>query len=187
MTKIVNIFSGPGSGKSTLAAGIFSHLKRAGLNVELAHEAAKTMAWENRSKAIKCQPYVFGKQLFKIERLIGEVDLIISDSPLILSAIYANKYGGDKYPLWSFVETVVDIFSSFDNFNIFLQRDSRPYNPKGRFQNEEEAKKIDNEILQFLVSREIPFSNFQMNDPQLDQKLAIVLEKMIKNESSNSR
>lgn len=61
MTKVINLFGGPGCGKSTGAAYIFSLLKMKGMNVELVTEFAKDKTWEHNSKALTCQPYVFGK------------------------------------------------------------------------------------------------------------------------------
>ena len=87
-TKIINLFGGPGSGKSTGAAYIFAKLKLAGVDVEYVSEFAKDKVWENNKEVFKCQMYVSGKQMFKITRCYGKVDIIITDSPFVLGAIY---------------------------------------------------------------------------------------------------
>ena len=141
MTKVINLFGGPGCGKSTGAAYIFSLLKMKGMNVELVTEFAKDKTWEHNSKALTCQPYVFGKQSYRMDRCADEVDIIITDSPLFLSAMY--NFDSDIEP--EFTQTVIKKFNEFENYNFFLKR-LKEYNPKGRNQTEEEAKELDNKI-----------------------------------------
>ena len=146
MTKIINLFGGPGVGKSTTAAALFAEMKYQGKNVELVQEYIKEGVWEGRSeKFFAAQEYIFAKQNWKLSRLIGEVDYIVTDSPLLLSLIYKN----DSYPP-SFDEFVLHTFNQYDNFNICLKRD-KEYNGAGRFQTEKEAKKIDVQINRFLL------------------------------------
>ena len=85
---IVNLFGVPGAGKSTGAAYIFSQLKMKGINAELITEFAKDKVWENNEKVFKNQLYLFGKQSFRISRVQDEVDVIVTDSPLLLSILY---------------------------------------------------------------------------------------------------
>ena len=92
---IINLFGGPGTGKSTTAAALFYKLKMMGINCELVTEFAKDITWEKNKKALACQPYVFGKQCYRIERCVDQVDVIITDSPLPLSILY-NKDKGQK-------------------------------------------------------------------------------------------
>ena len=141
MTKVINLFGGPGCGKSTGAAYIFSLLKMKGMNVELVTEFAKDKTWEHNSKALTCQPFVFGKQSYRMDRCADEVDIIITDSPLFLSAMY--NFDSNIEP--EFTQTVIKKFNEFENYNFFLKR-LKEYNPKGRNQTEEEAKELDNKI-----------------------------------------
>jgi adenylate kinase family enzyme len=150
MTLIVNLFAGPGAGKSTLAAKIFAELKERDVNCELVVEYAKDLTWEKRHTALKVQPYVFGKQLMRIERVLNQVDCIITDSPILLSSFYAGK----NYPR-SFNDYVLACFNEYNNYNLFVNR-KKKYNPRGRNQTEEEAKVLDNEILNFLKEKNIP-------------------------------
>ena len=150
MTKIINLFAGPGAGKSTTASGLFFLMKTRGYSVELIHEFAKDLTWRGRHNTLECQPYVFGKQLERTECLLGQVDYIITDSPLLLSAVYNNE---EKYPEFQF--PVIDIFESHDNLNYFIER-VKPYNPVGRNQTKEEALEVDikiKKLLQFYVIR----------------------------------
>lgn len=156
---VVNLLGGPGSSKSTSAALLFSILKRKDINAELVTEFAKSAAWENNVKAIENQAYVFGKQCYKMSRCADDVDVIITDSPLLLSIIYNH----DKRLTENFNLSVMDVFNSYNNLNIFLNR-AKKYNPKGRFQTEDEAKAIDNEILDALEERCVPYIRVTPND-----------------------
>ena len=142
---IVNLFGAPGAGKSTLAAYIFAKLKMAGVNAELVTEFAKDKTWENNQKALANQVYVFGKQLYRITRCQDDVDVIVTDSPLLLSVIYNHSdiLGED------FNNLVYKVFSSYDNANYFINR-VKKYNPKGRNQTEEESDKIAVEVKEML-------------------------------------
>lgn len=144
-TIVVNLFGGPGSGKSTGAAYIFSQLKMRNINAELVTEFAKDKTWENNLEALKNQSYIFGKQSFRLSRLNGKVDVIITDAPLINSIIYNNdEVLGDK-----FNEVVKNVHNSFTNYNVFIKR-VKKYNISGRSQTEEEAKLLDKKIKDIL-------------------------------------
>jgi nicotinamide riboside kinase len=140
MTKVINLFAGPSSGKSTTAAGLFHLMKLAGLEVELAMEYAKDLVWANRQDDFKYQYYVTAKQAYRIERLIGKVDYIITDSPILLGVIYAPK---DYFP--NYKPFLWDLHNSHDSINLFINR-VKPYNPNGRNQTEEGAKILNGQI-----------------------------------------
>lgn len=135
-TIIVNLFAGPGAGKSTGAAYIFSQLKMAGVDAEYVSEFAKDKVWEGNNEVFKCQFYVTGKQAFKISRCFGKVDVIVTDSPILLGAHYA-----DNDALKDACEYEFKRYGD-SNMNILLKR-VKPYNPNGRHQTEEQAKGID--------------------------------------------
>ena len=137
---------------STGAAYIFAALKMAGINAELVTEFAKDKAWEHNLKAVNNQAYVFGKQCYRMSRCADEVDVIITDSPLFLSIIY-NK---DPRLTENFNRSVMDTFNSYNNINFLLKR-VKGYNPKGRFQTEEESNQIGNIILMALTEYNIPY------------------------------
>lgn len=147
MTLIVNLYGGPGTGKSTTAALTFGKLKDAGVNCELVTEYAKELVWEGREIY---QPYVFGKQWMKIQRLQGKVDVAISDSPIMLTAIYGEELG----ERW--IDCVRMFNEGMDRFDVYLERnnEAHPYNPAGRYQkNVREAIAVDGRI-EFMLAEE---------------------------------
>jgi hypothetical protein len=147
----VVFYAGPGTGKSTTTAATFAALKQRGDNVEIVHEYAKDLVWEGRSKALSYQPYVIAKQMWHMDRLRGEVPVILTDTSTLLALVY-GKGLTDAFKEW-----VIDDYRRRNTLNIFLHRDpQRPYNPKGRQQTEEQAKAKDTEILGMLHDLEIP-------------------------------
>lgn len=153
MSLVVNFFAGAGAGKSTLTAGVFAELKNRGINAEIAHEYAKDLVWEERHIAVSDQLYIFAKQYHKLFRLRNKVDVILTDSPLLFSTVYLpeNYYTHFK-PL------VIEAHYSFKNINFFVNR-TKPYNPSGRLQTIEEAKKIDDVVRTRLFELNIPYTN----------------------------
>jgi hypothetical protein len=135
---VVNLFAGPGAGKSTTMAGVFSLLKQHGVNVEMAPEFAKELVWEGRSTAIGCQPYIFGKQYFRLHRLAAaQLDCVVTDSPLLLSNVYAAGRMPEEFH-WS----VNALVNQFCNLDFFIAR-RKVYDPRGRQQTEVEAQQLD--------------------------------------------
>lgn len=153
-TPVVNLLGGPGTGKSTTAAFLFALLKGEGVNAELITEFAKDLTWEGRDAALAFQPYVTAKQMWRQHRVDGKVDVIITDSPIILGLVYQGE-GCTT----SFQNFVTETYRNYRNLTIFLKRnpDVHPYNPIGRNQTEEEALIKDEEILNMLRKYGIPY------------------------------
>ena len=162
---IINLFGGPGTGKSTVAAEVFSKLKRNGINAEYVNEYMKDKAWEYddmptdyRPKIFAWQEYIFAKQFKKI-RQCNSVDVIVTDSPTLLGLIYMGK----DYDLPSMRNVIIEAHNLHKSVNIFLNR-VKPYNPKGRFQTEEEAIRKDKEIKSMLIDNNIDFICLDANE-----------------------
>lgn len=149
---IANLYGAPGAGKSTGAAYVFAKLKMAGINAELVTEFAKDKVWEESKEVFNNQAYIFGKQYFRISRCENKVDVIVTDSPLILSIIYNNSevLGED------FNKVVLNVMNSYNTKNYFINR-VKEYNPKGRFQSEEESDELSEDIRDFLLKQGIDF------------------------------
>jgi hypothetical protein len=120
-------------------------------------EVAKDFVWSKRYDCLRSQPLIFGKQLYRIERLIGKVDIVVTDSPIILSPIYANKYPD------SFGQSVVDIFNTFNNINYFVRR-VKPYIPIGRRESAASSARLAQKIMDFLLDKAIPYSIIEGNE-----------------------
>lgn len=121
---IINLFGAPGAGKSTGAAYVFSQLKAAGVNAELVTEFAKDKVWEGTKAVFENQAYIFGKQYFRISRLEGKVDVVITDSPILLSAFYNDN---DHVLGEEFDKLVSKVFDYYNRIDVFVHR-VKPFN-----------------------------------------------------------
>lgn len=130
MQKILNLYAGPGAGKSTTAAYIFAELKLRECNVELVREYAKDVVWEYGCIPPHItQEMILQEQVKRQEVLRGKVDLIITDSPLLLASLYGGAVSDA-------------VLSNYDPFNVEVVR-IKKFQQAGRLQNEEEAKQLD--------------------------------------------
>ncbi len=146
-TYLVNLFGGPGAGKSTIASHVFAKLKWLGYTAELALEFAKELVWEENYSPLDNQIYLFGNQLQRIRRLQGKVDFIITDSPLMLSAIF-GKDCSEGY-MDSFYKLIMDVHRSLDNINFFIERE-KGFKQAGRIHSEGQSIFIDEQIRSLL-------------------------------------
>ena len=149
-TLYVNLFGAPGAGKSTTAAGTFAQLKLMGINAELVTEYAKDIVWEGSFSKLENQLYVFGKQYQRLFRVAGKVDVVVTDSPILLSTIYDNTEGDELKNL------VLATHNKMDTVNFFLNR-VKKYNPAGRMQTEEESDLISLKIKKMLEDNGIEY------------------------------
>ena len=91
-TVVVNLIAGPGAGKTTCAWEIAEKLKKQGYVAEYVSEVAKEYVWDERydllDGSFEHQKSLFDEQKHRIDRLIGKVDFVVTDSPLILNSVY---------------------------------------------------------------------------------------------------
>lgn len=169
MKKIICLYGGPGSGKSTTAAGVFYKLKTLGYNSELVREYVKDWVWEDRKIQEGDQTYFFAKQSRKERTMIkNSLDFIITDSPLILTHFYGLKYDW----LEQNFNTSKILLSHHHAFcrkygyttEHFVLNRTKPYNPAGRYQTEQESENFDVEITTMLKDFGIKYHNVDGGD-----------------------
>lgn len=170
---IVNLYGAPGAGKSTGAAYIFSQLKMRGINAELVTEFAKDKVWEESKAVFQNQAYIFGKQYFRISRVQGKVDVVITDSPILLSPFYAN----DPVLGEEFDQLVTKVAKSFDSMNVFINR-TKPYNGAGRFQTEAESDALSHELHEFLIAHNVACRHYNGDVEGYDILVADILDRL---------
>lgn len=149
-TLVCNFYGGPGSGKSTTAAQVFAALKLRGVNAELVTEYAKGWAWQERKIGQLDQFYLFGKQLHRECQLYGKVEVIVTDSPIGIATFYAHRYCSPAIAhALKMCHAAVRGEAAADYLDIVLDR-TKQYNPKGRYETEDQARQIDIDMREFL-------------------------------------
>jgi len=149
---IVNLYGGPGCRKSTTAAGVFNHFKKLNKQIELVTEYAKDLVYEESLKKLQDQFFISASQYHRIWRVDKyykdkgfkeDEYIIITDSPFLLGSVYTNDEKLKDYLLHK--------HDDFMTVDIFLRRNCE-FNPHGRLQNEEEAKKLDDLIREKIMN-----------------------------------
>ncbi len=169
-TLIVNFFAGPGAGKSTLAAGLFYRLKMKGYDVELVREFAKDATWEDNKTALANQLFISATQHHRQEILMGKVDVIVTDSPILIGLFYKNII--DLNVSVAMDKLVLAMFKGQRNLNFFVDR-KKAYNPNGRNQTEAEALAVDVKTKLFLNAHEVGFNHIEGTERGLDEAFRI--------------
>lgn len=149
-TMVVNCYAGPGAGKTTCAWEVASQLKKKGINTEYVSEYAKELVWEGKYDVLENQEHLFAEQAKRLERLRGKVEVIVTDSPILMSHIYGRNNSTD------FTMRIDDEYKKYYNFNLFIKRGDT-FQQAGRIQNLEESKALDRKIMNMLKEKNIYF------------------------------
>jgi nicotinamide riboside kinase len=153
MSLVVNFFGGPSGGKSKLASGLIYKLKDMGINCDLITEYPKDLSWEENFRALEYQPRVFGEQSYWQEQRRGKCDVIVTDSPLLLSLIYNAEKTTETFKAFVF-----ETFLSWNNINFYIERGDAEFEESGRVHGKEQSKELDRKILNMLYATNQSFA-----------------------------
>jgi len=150
----IGLLGGPGCGKSTQCAHFFSKLKEMGMQTEQVQEWVREAI--NKSYIPTNNPWVqwwiYTEQKEKEDCLPIDIDYMVTDSPTILSYIYALQYTNrppDNYLILKMYEYFLKDLDRYDY--LFVCKREKPYVKDGtRIQTEKEAKEIDDLVLNLL-------------------------------------
>ena len=153
MIRRINFFGGPQTGKSTIATRIFSEMKSKNFSVEYVHEYIKFWTYLGLIPKSFDTLYVTAKQIHREDVILNSgVDYIVSDSPILLACAYLKKYN------FCCANEIINITKKFEikypSLNILLLRGEYHYEQKGRYETEEQAREMDNIIVD-TMSKEI--------------------------------
>jgi len=157
-----------------MAAALFSDLKKRGFNAELVTEYAKDKVWEHNDTVFSNQVYILGKQSYRVSRVAGQVDVIITDSPILLSAIY----NPDPEIQNELEALTVKMFNQYNNLNIVLKR-TFPYQKEGRMHSEEQSSEIYQKIIECLNQNGIGYSVFDNKDDTQQTLMDIIVNTVV--------
>jgi len=152
-------------------AELFALMKKQGMKVELLHEIAKDYVWERWDHIFREQDYILAHQHRLQRRLVGhDVNYVVIDSSILLGLFYTAPDMPPSFKVW-----LRDVFDSYDNINIYLQRsDAFPYVREGRNQDLEGAKGIDRDVLFYLEDNAIDHHVIVFGDFAASEALAVV-------------
>ena len=185
MTIVCNLYGGPGTGKSTNATYVFSQLKRQGIVAEYVSEYAKDITWEETHSLLNNQIHLFSEQFRRQWRLLNKVDVIVTDSPLLLGLVYFEHYiTNDSNFTIEFEKciksTIYNGFLQFDNLNYFLIRE-KEYVKIGRNQTESEAIELDSEVKEVLNRYNVDYNTIKTSVEEMDNTVIPDIIKKLNN------
>jgi hypothetical protein len=133
------------------AANTFAALKIRGISSELITEYVKDWAWQQRQIGPLDQFYLFGKQLHRESKIYSKVHTIVTDSPIGVSAYYANRYAAPEIgAAIKMAHQAVRAQKLTRCIDVWLNRVG-PYQQEGRYETEEEALDVDRKMKHFLT------------------------------------
>lgn len=155
-TLVINCLGGPGAGKTTAAWHMASELKKKGYVVEYVPEYAKELVWDNRmdmlSGNMETQRAVLDEQERRIARLVGKVQFVVTDSPILLNALYLQNRSPEQKEKYE--NMVAERFNRYNNFNMFVNRGEH-FETAGRIHDENASRQKDEELKDFLRRHDV--------------------------------
>ena len=162
-TIVINAFAGPGAGKTTSCLEVAEKLKKQGFVTEYVQEYAKELVYDNNLIMLdghyEHQFDILKEQVKRINRLYGKVDFILTDSPVLLNNTYLNEDKGTNDYV-TYCENVKKIYTLYDNFNYFVERDKSAFEEEGRIHNLKQSIVIDDELKNTLHNNQIDFATY---------------------------
>lgn len=159
-TIVINAFGGPGSGKTTACFYVACELKKKGYVVEYVPEYSKELVWEENWELLdgsyEHQKQILSEQKRRIDRLVGKVDFVVTDAPILFNIIYLK----DDEQKEQHMKDLLEMFGKYNNFNFFVQRDESNFEEAGRMQSLEESKQKDQEILDMLKANNLYYGQY---------------------------
>lgn len=165
----INLYGGPSSGKSTLSAQIYARLKLMGKRVELVREYAKELVYEGKDmkKLTEAERLIILAEQFRRESLLDKnVDFLITDSPMLLTA-YFHPYDYAKEIVLRNVKN--------KEIHIWVERPEH-FEEVDRSHNKKESLEIDKKMKAFLKDCKIKLTEVSGSS---EERIALVLNLVI--------
>lgn len=158
-TKVINIIGGPGCDKSLFSSAIVLKLHLRQKTVETIPELAKSLVWQKDFEALRNQYGLALHQYRMLEVLDGQVQFLVTEGALAQLLYYNETYPDNVCDVAKTRKQILEWYRQFNNINILVQRDpEKKYVRSGRFQDETEARDIDQAMRGVLTREGIKFT-----------------------------
>ena len=170
-TFVISFVGAPGAGKSTAALGTAYELKKKALSVEYVQEFAKDLAYNGLlERYIPNQSYIVSEQFKRVYDLLGQVDYLVTDAGLEITALHSSKE--DKV-----VEDLAWYLRNKANqITIFIERDEEkvPFETKGRIESEAESRLFGIKLEEYLKVNNAEYVKVKGTDAAIEAALVAV-------------
>lgn len=167
----IAILGAPGSGKTTLSAGLLYHCKLMSLKVDWVPEVAKWHFYRGADMTSLEFEFQKFKEQLELESIFPEnLDILICEAPMIISAVYASFYHGDHSQIAEeFFNLAKQNLSRYSHYVVLKK--SEEYEEFGRHQSEDEALAIHNRTIEILDRLGVAYTVYEQGLNQLPQKI----------------
>lgn len=159
MTLHVHIAGAPCMGKSVTAAQVFAKLRIMGVNAELVQEYAKEKFWEGKLSPTT-QFLTAAEQTRREAFLEGRVDVIVSDSPPLLGALYASASFRRQLET-CIARTQEDWLRK--TYVLFVDLNIAPFEFTGRIGDARQSLELHLELVKMLRRQKISHKRFDLS------------------------
>ena len=157
-TLVISAFGGPGSGKTVACMDICQQLKKRGYNAEYVSEVAKDYVYDENFEMLdgtaEHQYEILQEQLKRVDRYIGKVDFVVTDSPILLNGIYNQQLTPE------YARILLEIHGQYNNFVFFVNRDKTQFQQEGRIHDLQESMEKDLQIQNLLDDNKIYYGTY---------------------------
>ena len=157
-TKVINIIGGPGCDKSLFSSAIILNLSLRQKSVEQIPDYAKSLVWQKDFESLKNQYQIAQRQFEMINLLDGQVQYLVTECPLPQVLYYNENYPENICDIVKTKTQILEWYKQHDNLNILVVRGTKKYSHIGRFQDEDQARDIDDALRKTLLREGIKFT-----------------------------
>ena len=170
---VISFVGAPGAGKSTAALGLSYELKKKAKNVEYVQEFAKDLTYNNLlEKYIPNQSYIIAEQYKKIYDLVEQVDYIVTDAGIEISAFHASQESKVVENLAWYLR------NKTEQITIFIERDKDvKYDRNGRIESEQESQEIGEGLENYLQQNNVNYYKVVGTQNAINKALELIKNK----------
>jgi hypothetical protein len=157
-TKVINIIGGPGCDKSLISSAIILYLHLHNKTVETIPDFAKSLVWQRNYEVLKNQYFIAQRQYEMLNLLDGQVQFLITECSLPQVLYYNESYTQNICDVGKTRAQILEWYHQHDNINIFVERGNKKYVHTGRFQNEEQAREVDQGLRELMEREKLDYT-----------------------------
>ena len=170
-TLVIAFVGAPGAGKSAAAFGTAYQFKKRALSIEYVPEVAKDMLFKGLlKKYIPNQTHLISEQYTSLYNVMGQVDYIVTDAGLEISALHAANENKIVEELAWYLRR------KLNQFTIFIERDEKEvsYETRGRIETEAESCLFGQKLEKYLQENGNQYQKVIGTDAAIELALEIM-------------
>ena len=148
---------------------MFYELKKNGYDCGLVTEMATELVYDEAFNVMNDQIYLFGEQWHRTFRMLGKVDFIVTDSPLLMNIVY-NSFKDEDFDKF-----IYSRIHKLKSLNFFVNR-SNAFSEVGRIHNLEQSKEVDKTIKELAKKNDVDLIDVEQEN-SVNTILEIILNR----------